>query len=814
MGNRSRYERGVGRSGAPTGATRGTHSKRAIFHRTLFLMVLCGAVMFIPLMWKLWDIAIVHHEEFQKRASDQQTLDRSITARRGNIYDRNGNIMAMSATVYKLILSPRDLVDSVSKKDGEGKELSDEAYQAKVAARQDQMVEELMALVPGLDREKAVKKVHDTKNAYWELRTDIEEEEAEALRTYITENKTSHYLYLSPDSKRYYPYSSLAAQALGFVNDNGGAYGIEARYNDVLEGTAGRVETTRTAGGTARYNAYSEYIDAVDGCDLTLTIDTTIQSYLEKVLEEGIVEFDVQDGAFGIAMDPKTGAILGIASSPDFDPNNYSQIVNDLLNSQLEGEAAKIYEKLKAKNTQGLTDSELMAEAEKQARSDARNSQWRSKAIDSRYEPGSTFKALVLAAALEEGVVDENDTFYCSGSVTIPGYPKPIYCSRRTGHGHQTLAEAVGNSCNPAFMEIGSRLGKDRFYDYFEAFGMLENTGIDLPGEASLAGAMWSRDKMSNVDLAVASFGQRFEVTPLQMICGFAAVINGGDLVRPYVVQTISAQDGTVVQNTQPEVVRQVVSRQTSQRAADILEQVVSKGTGKNAYVAGYRIGGKTGSSEVKQEEDHTIVSFMGYGPADDPQVIVLLAYDRPLPKVLGADCNVTANGIYISGGSMAAKKAGPLIAQILDYMGVEKVYSAEESAAVDVAMPKVTELPLANAEKELKDKNLKSRTIGSGDTVSRQVPAAGTSIPGGSTVVLYLGDAAPEETGTMPDVTGMTYEGAKKALEKAGFFMRASGVSVYYSNTTTAERQSVAGGDTAAIGTVVDVWFFNVEEA
>ncbi len=814
MGNRSRYERGVGRSGAPTGATRGTHSKRAIFHRTLFLMVLCGAVMFIPLMWKLWDIAIVHHEEFQKRASDQQTLDRSITARRGNIYDRNGNIMAMSATVYKLILSPRDLVDSVSKKDGEGKELSDEAYQAKVAARQDQMVEELMALVPGLDREKAVKKVHDTKNAYWELRTDIEEEEAEALRTYITENKTSHYLYLSPDSKRYYPYSSLAAQALGFVNDNGGAYGIEARYNDVLEGTAGRVVTTRTAGGTARYNAYSEYIDAVDGCDLTLTIDTTIQSYLEKVLEEGIVEFDVQDGAFGIAMDPKTGAILGIASSPDFDPNNYSQIVNDLLNSQLEGEAAKIYEKLKAKNTQGLTDSELIAEAEKQARSDARNSQWRSKAIDSRYEPGSTFKALVLAAALEEGVVDENDTFYCSGSVTIPGYPKPISCSKRTGHGHQTLAEAVGNSCNPAFMEIGSRLGKDRFYDYFEAFGMLENTGIDLPGEASLAGAMWSRDKMSNVDLAVASFGQRFEVTPLQMICGFAAVINGGDLVRPYVVQTISAQDGTVVQNTQPEVVRQVVSRQTSQRAADILEQVVSKGTGKNAYVAGYRIGGKTGSSEVKQEEDHTIVSFMGYGPADDPQVIVLLAYDRPLPKVLGADCNVTANGIYISGGSMAAKKAGPLIAQILDYMGVEKVYSAEESAAVDVAMPKVTELPLANAEKELKDKNLKSRTIGSGDTVSRQVPAAGTSIPGGSTVVLYLGDAAPEETGTMPDVTGMTYEGAKKALEKAGFFMRASGVSVYYSNTTTAERQSVAGGDTAAIGTVVDVWFFNVEEA
>ena len=812
MGNRSRYERGVGRSGAPTGATRGTHSKRAIFHRTLFLMVLCGAVMFIPLMWKLWDIAIVHHEEFQKRASDQQTLDRSITARRGNIYDRNGNIMAMSATVYKLILSPRDLVDSVSKKDGEGKELSDEAYQAKVAARQDQMVEELMALVPGLDREKAVKKVHDTKNAYWELRTDIEEEEAEVLRTYITENKTSHYLYLSPDSKRYYPYSSLAAQALGFVNDNGGAYGIEARYNDVLEGAAGRVVTTRTAGGTARYNAYSEYIDAVDGCDLTLTIDTTIQSYLEKVLEEGIVEFDVQDGAFGIAMDPKTGAILGIASSPDFDPNNYSQIVNDLLNSQLEGEAAKIYEKLKAKNTQGLTDSELMAEAEKQARSDARNSQWRSKAIDSRYEPGSTFKALVLAAALEEGVVDENDTFYCSGSVTIPGYPKPISCSKRTGHGHQTLAEAVGNSCNPAFMEIGSRLGKDRFYDYFEAFGMLENTGIDLPGEASLAGAMWSREEMSNVDLAVASFGQRFEITPLQMICGFSAVINGGNLVKPYVVQSVSTQDGTVVQNTQPEVVRQVVSKQTSQRAADILEQVVAKGSGNNGYVAGYRIGGKTGTSEVKtKDKDHYIVSFMGYAPADDPQLIVLLAYDHPQVKEPGS--NYGPSGVYISGGNMAAKKAGPLIAQILDYLGIEKTYSTEEAAAVDVSMPKVTGQSVPKAEDDLSRVNLRFRTIGEGDTVSRQIPSAGTKIPGGSTVILYLGDAAPESSGTVPNVIGMTYENAKNALEKEGFFMKASGASVYYGNTTTAESQSIAGGVAAVTGTVIDVKFFNVVE-
>lgn len=807
--NRSRYERGISWTGAPMNATRGSHSKRSILRRTLGLMAVCGVLMFIPLGWKLYDISILHHDEYQKRAAKQQTLDYAVSAQRGNIYDRNGNVMAMSATVYKLILSPRDLVNSVDKKDAEGKDLSEEVRQANMALRQDQMVAELTALFPELDREKVEKQVHNTKNAYWEVKTNIEEEDAEALRTYIADNKTSSYLYLIPDTRRYYPYSGLAAQALGFVNANGGAYGIEAVYNDVLEGTPGRVVTTRTAGGTETYNTYAEYIDAVDGYDLTLTIDATIQSYLEKTLDEGIREFDVQDGAFGIAMDPKTGAILGIASSPDFDPNSYSQITNELLLTQMEKDKEEMFQRLKENNTENLTDSELMAKAEAQAYSDAVNAQWRSKAVDSRYEPGSTFKAMVLAAALEEGVVSESDTFDCSGKVTIADWE--IKCSRRQGHGHQTLAKAVGNSCNPAFIEIGRRLGKDKFYEYFEAFGLMENTGIDLPGEASLVDAIWNKDKMGEVELATASFGQRFEVTPLQMICGFSAVINGGYLVKPYVVQSVSTQDGTVVQNTESEIIRQVVSQQTSQRAADILEQVVSNGTGGNAYVAGYRIGGKTGSSEVKREEDHTIVSFMGYAPADDPQVIVLIAYDRPLPKAPGA--NETAHGVYISGGNMAAKKAGPLIGEILDYMGIEKVYSAEESAAVDVSMPKVTGKSPDDAKKDLEKKNLKFRTIGEGDTVSRQVPAAGTSIPGGSTVILYLGDAAPESGAEVPDVTGMTYDKAKNALEKAGFFMRASGVSTYYSNSTTAERQSVAGGDVAAIGTVVDVRFFNVVE-
>lgn len=809
---RSKYERGLKQGVKPTAATRGTHSKRSIFRRTLFLMVLCGMVIFIPLGWKLWDIAIVNCEAYQKAAQNQHGLDFVIPAERGKIYDRNSNVMAMSTTVYTLILSPRDLVKSVSNKDEEGNTLSDEVYQAKVAARQDQMVEELMNLIPDLDREEVEGHVHATKMAYREIKVNIEEEEHKRIQEYIVENKASSYLYQIAGSKRYYPYSGLAAQALGFVNANGGAYGIEAVYNDVLEGTAGRVVTTRTAAGTERYNSYAEYIDAVNGYNITLTIDTTIQSYLEKTLEEGIKDFEVQDGAFAIAMNPKTGAIYGIASSPDFDPNNYGRITNELLSSQLDESAAAIFEKLKASNTENLTDSELMEKAESQAYSDAVNTQWRNKAIDSRYEPGSVFKAIVLAAALEEGVVSENDHFFCSGEAVVPGYPKPIKCSNTRGHKDQDLAKAVANSCNPAFIEIGKRLGVDTFYDYFEAFGMLENTGIDLPGEASLAGAVWSRDKMSNVDLAVASFGQRFEITPLQMICGFSAVINGGNLVKPYVVQSVSTQDGTVVQNTQPEVVRQVISKQTSQRAADILEQVVATGSGNNGYVAGYRIGGKTGTSEVKTVDlDHYVVSFMGYAPADDPQVIVLLAYDHPKVKEPGS--NYGPSGVYISGGNMAAKKAGPLIAQILDYLGIEKTYSTEEAAAADVVMPKVTGLSVPKAEDDLSRVNLRFRTIGEGATVSRQIPAAGTRIPGGSTVILYLGDSAPEASGTVPDVRGMTYENAKNALEKAGFFMRASGASVYYGNTTTAESQSIAGGVAAVTGTVVDVKFFNQVE-
>ncbi len=822
---------GYGRADPNETRADGTKVRRSILIRTWVLMIGCGILMFVPLVWKLYDICIVHHEAYQRQATGQQTLDMSISAGRGNIYDTNGNVMAMSSTVYDLILSPRDLVASVDKDDYTNKntgELDEDAYNQAIADKQDQVVQDLMAMIPDLDQDKLEQQVHATKYAYREVRTKMEEDEHKPIQEYITENKTSAWLYFNPGTKRYYPYASLAAQVLGFVNSEGGSIGIESSYNDILEGTPGRVITTRNARGTQMYNSYSEFIDAVDGYNVTLTLDTTIQSFAEKTLEEGIRAYDVQNGAFCLVVDPTTCAILAMASSPDFDPNNYSVIMDSILKSQMEENADTLYETLKEEQDQKkeawenlpegqrgeapelLSDEELRTQADNKAFSDAVNTQWRSKVLDSRYEPGSTFKGMVLAAALEEGVINENDTFYCKGYVNVPGYDKPINCSNRSGHGTQTLSEAVGNSCNPAFVEIGRRLGLDRFYDYFEAFGMTEQTGIELPGEASLNGAFWSREEMTNVDLAVASFGQRFEVTPLQMVAGFSAVVNGGNLMKPYLLKSITTKSGEVVQTTEPTIVRQVVSQQSSQRASTILEKVVSEGTGNNAYVAGYRIGGKTGSAETR-EKGRTIVSFMGFAPADNPKVIVLLAFDKPQESSESSHYSTT--GVYISGGNMAAPMAGPLIAQILDYMGVEKIYEGNEGAAANVRTPGVVGQTVEEAGKTLQEKGLKYRTVGKGLTVQSQVPAERASIPGGSTVILYLGNEKPPESATVPSVMGLTYENARATLENAGFFMRASGVSTYYSNTTLATGQSLEYGTVADLGTVVDVQFTNVIE-
>lgn len=786
---------------------RNKQSKRMVFRRSLVLMLVFGVGLFIPLLAQLWNIAIVHHDEYQAKATRQQLMDVTVSANRGDILDANGEVLAMSATVYNLILAPKDLVASVSEnkfKDEDGN-LDEEAYNAEIQRKRDEVVDGLCELMPDLDREDLERRMQKVHSQYEVLATQIEEADAKAIRTFIEEHKTSYYLYLTPDTKRYYPFASLASQVLGFVNSEGGAYGLEAGYEDVLKGIPGRVVTGKTGENVEMYNSYSNYIDAINGYDLTLTLDATIQSYAEQMLEKGIEMYDVQNGGFCLVMDPNTGAVLAMASSPEFDPNNYSVVTDSFLQADIEAEIPAIYEQLKTENAakpadEQLTDQELQDKARSQATASARETQWRNRTIREPYEPGSTFKALVLAAALEEGVVSESDTFTCTGSVEIGGHT--IHCSKRTGHGTQTLAEAVQNSCNPAFIAIGQRLGAEKFYEYFQAFGMTDFTGIDLPGEEK--GINWGSD-MGITDLAVASFGQRFTVTPLQLVTGFSAVINGGSLYQPYVVQKVTDSSGTVVKETESSLVRQVVSEQTSQRARTILETVVSQGGGKNAYQAGYRIGGKTGSAETL-EDGRTIVSFMGFAPADDPKVIVLMAYDTPQEASPGS--SYSTSGDYISGGAMAAPRAGELIAQILDYMGVEKQYTTEESAAVIITTPKAVGYYLSDAISRVESKGLKYRTVGEGDVVTSQVPAANASIPGGSTVILYLGDAKPDEATTVPNVVGLGYEAAKNKLEAAGLFMRAVGGSTFYSEASKAQSQSVAAGESVAMGTIVDVQF------
>lgn len=787
-------------------------SKQLIFRRTVCLMVVFGVLTFIPLGWKLWDIAIVHHEEYQLRQLNQSTRDVEVRSNRGTIRDSSGNVLAMSATVYNLILSPLDLVNSIDQKKFKNEEgvLDEAAYNAAIQAKRDLITDKVCSVLE-LDRESVSKRMERTNSQYEILKKNIEGEQAEQLQTFIAENKLGYSLIMTPTTKRYYPFSSVAAHIVGFVNDNGGAYGVEAAYEEVLEGTSGRVVTSKTGAGTEIYNSYSDYIDAVDGNDITLTIDTSIQRMAEQTLAAGIEKYEVQNGGICVVMNPKTGAVLAMASAPNYDLNSYGTIHDPTLNAQAAAQTEREYQNLKGqglkdKDGKLLTDEQLRKQASNTAIGAALNKQWRSKVLNDTYEPGSTFKSVVLAAALEAGVISDRDHFFCPGFYVVNG--RSIACSERRGHGDQTLAEAVQNSCNPAFMMIGQKLGAEKFYDYYEAFGLKEETGIDLPGEAK--GQTWGRDFFTSAEgylsLATASFGQRFTVSPLQLLSAFSATINGGYLMQPYVLQSISDSDGTIIRQTEPTVVRQVVSEQTSRHAAEILESVVSEGTGRNAYVAGYRIGGKTGTAEGEVGVyDEEIVSFVGFAPANDPEVIALLYFDTP--KHASPRSKYGSTGYYISGGQMAAPLAGQLIANVLDHLGVERQYTQAEAAAADVSVPKVTGYDLDTAKTALKRKNLTCRTVGEGTVVTGQIPAVGATVPGNSTVILYMGQDAPTDQVTVPDLKGLTYDQAKKKLNDLGLYLRASGVS-YYSAATKALDQSVGAGETVNRGTVIPVRF------
>ena len=794
MQNRPRWER----EDRDSRIDRNRQSKRLVFRRSLFLMLVCGVGLFIPLVIQLWTISIRDHDFYQQRATDQQLMDVSVSAHRGDILDANGDVLAMSATVYNLILAPKDLMNSVDQSDytdEEGNE-DEEAWRAAVQELRDEIIDGLMAIRPDLDRADLERRMAKENSQYEVLLTELEEEEAQAIRTFIEENKTGYYLYLTPSTKRYYPFGALASQVLGFVNSEGGAYGLEAKYEEILKGIPGRVVTGRTAENDELYNSYSNYVDAVNGYNLTLTIDSTIQSYAEQILEKGIAAYDVQDGGVCIVANPKTMEILAMASSPEFDPNNYSEIITQAYLEQLAAVADQYGE-----------DSEEYGTAWNEAYGE----QLRNKAVNFTYEPGSTFKPLVVAAALEEGVISPNDHFYCDGGQQVADWF--ITCHKRAGHGDQTLTQVLENSCNDGMMQIVQKLGADTFWDYLENYGLFDSTGIDLFGEGTSVFWPGGKDFFTSIygetSVATASFGQTFKITPIQMATAFASMINGGHLLEPYVVQSVSDDDGNSTYYHQVQEVRQVISEETSSTLRGMLESVVAgpSASGRNAYMAGYRIGGKTGTSQKRDEKTGDLIcSFMGFAPVDNPKVLVLLAYDSP--EQSASNSNYTPSGTYISGGNIAAPMAGQLLADILDYMGVEKQYTTDELEASDTTMINVTGYELTVAKGQAQGQGLNLRTIGTGSIVTAQVPAAGVSIPGGSTVILYLGDAKPEQEVEVPDVDGLNPNQAKERLESAGLFLRAAGVSDYSDPAVTASSQSLEAGTTVKIGTVVDVRF------
>ena len=810
----------------PTNSRRKSDAARranqVVRSRTVLVMVLLGVCTFLLLFWKLYDLQINRHEELQGRAVNQQTLSAVVTASRGTIYDRNGYIMAASATAETVLLSPRDVaayVKSQEKSIEEAREKAAEKGQTYTAPQvRDQVyIARGLSRILGVDQEKIEKWMADTDDAYVIVKKKVEQAETDQVRrfmngeidqegnelTFVNEDGRTvlkenpkksptklQGIWLQPDSKRYYPYSSLAANVLGFVNaDNQGGVGLEAKYNDVLEGTAGMTVSAKNAAGTEMLYQFEQYYDAEDGHDLVLTLDVEVQSYLEKGIESMLEKFDAANGATGIVMDVNTGAIVGMASYPNYDSNQYGMILDTTLQEALDKSLAEI-----EKNRSSYESEEAYQEAVSAARSNAVNTAWRNKCIDSTYEPGSTFKPITLAAALEEGLVNKNSTFNCTGSVKVGKWT--IHCSKKAGHGLQSLEVAVGNSCNPAFINIGQRLGGEKFYEYMQAFGLTEPTGVDMIGETK---GIVSKTSLMNdaASLASYSFGQTFNVTPLELIRAQAACINGGYLYTPYVVDQILDDDGNIVSQHDSTPVRQVISEETSAKVRQCLEYVVAQGTGKNGQVAGYRIGGKTGTADKTGTGD-VVVSFMCFAPADDPQVIMLITMDTPS----------RTTGTYVSGGNMVAPTASQVMGEILPYLGIEPDYTADQLVGADATVPNVVGKTAEEAKAKLESVGFAYKTVGSGDTVTDQTPAGGAIIPNNATVILYLGAEKSSELCTVPNVVGRTASEANQALTNAGLIMKVTGATSTSSGNVHAISQSVPEGTQVEAGSVITVRF------
>lgn len=773
--------------------------------RTNYFILGFILIFVVLIIGRLFKLSVLDNKFYQEKANADHFGSISISANRGAIYDTNGVILAQSATVYKVFMDPDLFRSEIAKKDEEVKAQQKQVAKGELPAGtviktaeevQNDVIEYLAEQL-----EIEVSKIEEAMNKdsqYQVLKTQVEKPAADNIIAFMDENDINS-IQIEEDTKRYYPQDELAAAVIGFTNADGdGQYGLEYQYDEYLSGIDGKVISAKDANGNEMPYRYSKTYEAQDGNSLYLTIDRTLQYSLEKNLEEIVSQFEIEDRACGIIMNAKTGAILAMATAPGFDLNNPSD-VDDLQIAQTAQDLGFLnIEKndvIKKDTAKSLLDT-LTEKQYTDAYVAAREQQWKNKAITELYIPGSVFKVVTSSAALEESVIKTSDTFDCTGAVTVYEGTQPIHCWKTSGHGTQTFVEAITNSCNPAFIEIGRRLGADKFFDYFKAYGLTEKTGIDLPAEST--SIYQGLDGMGPVELASCSFGQTNKVTPIEMITAYAAVINGGNLVTPYVVSKIVDNDGNVVLTNERTVKRQVISEETSRIISETLEQVA---IGNGAYIKGYHVGGKSGTSEKLDEYAGTdedpmryVASYCCFAPADDPEIIMLIMADEPM------------SGEYY-GSKIAVPCSRKVMEEILPYLGYYPEYTDEEAKNMDVQVPFVEDKKVEEAKQALDAKGLTYQVVGEGDTVCGQMPISGSTVAQGGTVILYTQKNYTQEEAEVPDLTGYSLTDANYLLTTAGLNLIAGGASTD-SDSAVVMAQSVAAGTKVAKGTVIELTF------
>lgn len=723
--------------------------------RTAILILLILVLGFGAAVLRLTYLTTVQSSELQESAVDLQLADTTVSAKRGTIYDANGNVLAESASVWQVVMSPVNFKND----------------------KQRQAAAKGLSEIFDLEYNDVL---DDTKQQshYVVVKRRIESDEREKVLQLIDTLKKDYscsgVIQLLDDYKRYYPKNSLASSVIGFTgSDDQGLEGIEYEYDSYLSGTPGRIITAQNARGTDMPFRYEQNVESEDGNNVYLTIDETIQSICEKYMQKGVEDNNVLNKGVCIAMDVNTGAILAMVTTDGYDLNNPYEL------------SAKDKKKIKS------TPKKKQAEAE----SAALSNMWRNKAVADTYMPGSVFKMCVASAALEENLVNEKTSFTCTGSISVEG--ETIHCSNISGHGTQNFVEAISNSCNPAFIQIGQMLGAGKFRQYYQGFGFSDKTGIDLPGEAE--DSFWKEGKMGGVDLAVASFGQNFTITPIQMITACAAVSNGGYVVQPHVVSKITDSKGNVIKSVDKKIKRQVISDDTSKKMNEYLEYNTERQGAAAGYISGYKVAGKTGTTEKRGvtkvessfSEDY-ISSFCGYAPADDPQIAMLVFFDTP-------------DGDAYYGSQVSSPVFINIMSEVLPYLDVKTSYTDEELGYVDASAGDYTGVSVDEAKTAVEADGFTATVKGNGSTVISQIPTVSSGLQKGGSIVLYTDSDSQSETVSVPSLIGLSPDEVNNVASAYGLNVSFSGATT---SSGTSSSQNIEAGTSVSPGTVITVSF------